>query len=630
MTGDPRQSGSRDRARVAARTRQSILRGGYLLVVLLFLLGASPLSGQPQGTALQPATVQELQKKALAGQEIDGRVVQADTLAAAVHWLNQQPRPAAAPPPELRISNSIVRGKVSASAFLAPPAGLSSAGGEKAPSPPWMRPAARKESISVELVFAGVTFEDDVDLSDATFEESVSFAEVTFARFAAFDRAVFQKSLFFGETTFRFSAGFAETEVPGAAWFWLPTFHGPAMFREANLRKARFQYPRFKDLAEFSKAQLEDLWLEVPVFEDTASFEEADFGHGATFLEVSFQKKAFFNSARTCGPIQFLVSTFGGDALFQNLHGNGCPKEPGSIDFYSTEFKERLQFDRTKLSMLQMSANPIKPGRDLLAEDTSVVGMPPAVFRNRTSFRGIECSVVDLGDAEFRGSVDFTGARISKVFNLKNVIFEQDVNFTDAQFPQGSSPHSGILLQGADFQKGAILEWDQIHATHVVAHGDTWKGLAQALDQAGNVDGHNEAMYRARVLQRSDSQGWDQLADRAERSLWGYGFRPLRLLGWIGFTFVVFTAIYWTQVWPVDQKSFEWERFKSSLVAVLQFSAATAWKISYGYQHARTPLFKFITVLQSTLSKILFLLLFRSLANTSPLLNELISKLIPI
>jgi hypothetical protein len=61
----------------------------------------------------------------------------------------------------------------------------------------------------------------------------------------------------------------------------------------------------------------------------------------------------------------------------------------------------------------------------------------------------------------------------------------------------------------------------------------------------------------------------------------------------------------------------------------LEFSARTAWEFTYGYNNSTNPLFRFITMAESIIAKLLLACFAYALTQSSPLLSELMKKLIP-
>ena len=59
------------------------------------------------------------------------------------------------------------------------------------------------------------------------------------------------------------------------------------------------------------------------------------------------------------------------------------------------------------------------------------------------------------------------------------------------------------------------------------------------------------------------------------------------------------------------------------------FSARTAWELKYGYEHSATPAFRVITLAESILAKLLLAYFAYALTQTSPLLSDLMKKLLP-
>jgi hypothetical protein len=68
-----------------------------------------------------------------------------------------------------------------------------------------------------------------------------------------------------------------------------------------------------------------------------------------------------------------------------------------------------------------------------------------------------------------------------------------------------------------------------------------------------------------------------------------------------------------------------WTRTKLAMM----FSARTAWELTYGYTNSTTPLFHAITITESILAKLLLACFAYALTQASPLLSELMKKLLP-
>ncbi len=60
------------------------------------------------------------------------------------------------------------------------------------------------------------------------------------------------------------------------------------------------------------------------------------------------------------------------------------------------------------------------------------------------------------------------------------------------------------------------------------------------------------------------------------------------------------------------------------------FSARTAWHFGYGPKHARGYFWTAVTLTQMIGFKAMAILLLQAIANTSPLLNQLVARFIPV
>jgi hypothetical protein len=185
-------------------------------------------------------------------------------------------------------------------------------------------------------------------------------------------------------------------------------------------------------------------------------------------------------------------------------------------------------------------------------------------------------------------------------------------------------------LNGVQFSKGVTIDWSQISNSLDSGNVDTLRRIEAAFKQLGDLEGQNEVMYRRRHLEGSQSTGWRRIFNRAELAFWGYGVRPLRLLGWMFALFAVMTIVYWTQTRSLAKGGNRIKNALQRLRFALAFSLRTSWTLGFGFKNARTRLFQTITISHSIAFKILLLLLLQAFANTSPLLNQLVGKLIHI
>ena len=114
--------------------------------------------------------------------------------------------------------------------------------------------------------------------------------------------------------------------------------------------------------------------------------------------------------------------------------------------------------------------------------------------------------------------------------------------------------------------------------------------------------------------------------DVLSKWFWGYGLRPLRVLAWEFILILAFAALYWTQLSVAKGgRKGVIRRLCNSIV----FSARTSWTFTYGYEHSRTMTWQLITVAQSSLAKICLACFLYALSNTSPLLNDLVKRIVP-
>jgi hypothetical protein len=148
--------------------------------------------------------------------------------------------------------------------------------------------------------------------------------------------------------------------------------------------------------------------------------------------------------------------------------------------------------------------------------------------------------------------------------------------------------------------------------------------LRNAFARSGNLKASNEAMYWRRVSERNKA-GYSRLANDASHLFWGYGLRPVRVFAWLIVLNVLFGLAYWSQT--SSEQLGGWSR---RITAVTAFTLRSSWRLTWGFDHARTPVFKAITLVHSVASKILLVCLLHAMSNTSPLLNELLGRVLTL
>lgn len=255
----------------------------------------------------------------------------------------------------------------------------------------------------------------------------------------------------------------------------------------------------------------------------------------------------------------------------------------------------------------------------------------PVSFEKIADFNNLDCNLADLTETEFHDFVDFRHAKFHQAVNFNDTIFLGEVNFNGAEFPKWSgTQQSGIGLEGTRFQQPIRLTWEQI-ADKVRPDGtETWSDLQDEFKRSSNLKGQNEAMYQQELQEGAKATGFARVSNMLDRLYWGYRVRPLKLTGWMMLITLVFAGLYWKHPESVAEENEKprvgwWQRLKFALA----FSLRTSWKFGYGYEHARTKTLKLITIIQSIGFKIMLLSLLTVFSNTSPLLNELLGKLLP-
>jgi hypothetical protein len=246
---------------------------------------------------------------------------------------------------------------------------------------------------------------------------------------------------------------------------------------------------------------------------------------------------------------------------------------------------------------------------------TPVSGTAPTTI-SAVTFDDVTCNFIVLLKARVSGLFDIETAKVKRIVLISSSV--EDFELRSVEFtPYTEAP---ILFRHARIRGRFVADWSEVPALHVASPRD-WQTIADALDRGGQTDQRNEVLYRMEASRQQPTLVGKVRAQFSDR-LWGYGYRPLRITLWIGMIVLISAVVYMSAI-PQRQN-----RGRSVLVAI-QFSLRTAISPTYGYAHA-TGWYRILAVSESIIVKLLALLFVQSLATVSPLLRELVSKLIPL
>lgn len=495
--------------------------------------------------------------------------------------------------------------------------------------------------VSDSLILGGL------QLADTTVNISLKLHENVFTETAIFQRVNFKENVNISGNTFRSVASFKDSTFLEAAEWSTNTFAAFATFEHATFaREVIFYLDHFEGVADFSFVR----------FEGPASFERVEFTRDVEFAGAgvarSFQLNdstisgvAGFRDLRLGESAMFARTVFSKDAFFDSVRGG----QDSKLLFYATTFNGRTYFDGSVIDQISFSSRS-EPGAapgPLPSTPASAAALllerrfyPPTSFQKVAVFRNVQCEHADFTEAEFQDQADFLGMRIGRWASFTGATFRDDVTFLGAVFPdppaEGEQSRRGLAFEGTHFKGRVSLNrrqlfrdrawWQRVTGEDsklVTTSATTWYALEEVFRASGNLYAQNEAYYQRRLLAYADREQVDEsaLSNYLSWAFWGYAVRPLRLIFWITVIFAVFTAVYWSQIAS---------RGVQAIRDAIIFSAKTAWTFRYGYERARTPAFKAITLVQSIGTKVLALCLLHVLSNVSPFLNAVLGKLLPL
>jgi uncharacterized protein YjbI with pentapeptide repeats len=379
--------------------------------------------------------------------------------------------------------------------------------------------------------------------------------------------------------------------------------------------EARF-HGIWKEGAEFTGCDFfGSIWFTVephkPVFFDNCTFHaktlfktRVPLATSLTFRSTKFRQSPRFTGIRMTdqGALEAQECEFAQDAFFNQIEG-------GNLRLRRSHFSGRSDFTSGKFVQLEATR----------MDQQGEIGRP-CVFVGRPTFHKAQAAVADFDHAEFREYADFSNVKFGTA-KFDNAIFEKEADFQLAQF-------GGVLsLKGARFQDTLLFDLKGRLASKNgpspapedasrldVDNPRTFENLEAAFARSGDTENKNDAFYRRKLLENPSA---------FERWFWGYGVRPWRLAGWIVVVYACFTALYVTQVPTV-------ERWWRRLWKAAAFSLRTSWHWNYGPKHSRGWFWKSAATVQMLGFKVMAILLLKAVANTSPLLNDLVSKLYPL
>jgi hypothetical protein len=344
------------------------------------------------------------------------------------------------------------------------------------------------------------------------------------------------------------------------------------------------------------------------------------------------------------------------------------------LTFFKTTFKNGVEFDSASgegLLLMRVSLTGRADFSDARIQRLQFNGSMnvegDAIFR-RSKFDDLRFALV-----VFRKSVDLQGAQITSQFEIRRVSFEGDLHMEDAILPRPSkvltedpSENRHIFaIEDVTFDGGVFADRWQLLAPvawwqpwkecpplfRYVSPSDAdettdfetmaenapteikelrlWREFKHAFQSAGNLDLENYAEYSVRILEERELSGSAKILSVASRLFWGYGVRPLRVALWLAVVILAFAALYWGQLsdyWADEENPI---RQRKRIKNALMFSWKTAWELKYGFENSNGAVFRTLTIVESALGKILIGCFAYSLSHTSPLLNDLVKKLLP-
>lgn len=478
-----------------------------------------------------------------------------------------------------------------------------------------------------EIVFDGVTFADEV-----LFEFS-SFSDLKIEKTKFEGESSFSYAIFFGSFTFKDVQFSDSVDFSNAKFYDTYVVKTDAQSHIINDPfDTDFENCVFSKQTEFNDAQFERmLTVGNSKFERNTAFEGIDFFEGFEIKDTSFEELVSFKESKFGPGAYFTGTTFSGFTIFDDVQPIVAPLDieigpiKNNLSFYAVTFKANASFNGLTMDHLDFSSADYKSKLEYRSMKDR-----PVLFEKAVSFRKMKIARADFEGAEFQDVVDFSYTTFQEEANFKKTTFRENVDCYKTEFPKPrkydtDSKPIGTYFDNTRFLKSIQIEWKQIGEGQLETDDvTTWENFEQAFKTAGNQKGQTETQFKKLYYKREDV--WDNIS----YYFWGFSLRPAWLFGWIVAFNVVFIFLYWTQTKSIAYGLNLWEGSIKRFNFAIKFAWRTSYKLNYGVENSRTPFFKAVTFVHALAMKILLLLLFIAIANISPLLKEILGKILPI
>jgi hypothetical protein len=562
----------------------------------------------------------------------------------------------------MEIDGSVVRGAISIAAKQPPVTKESSSAApedddaidpteDAPPAEPsqWLLvPLIIKDSVvNDRLSLDSVGFACEMDISRSTFLDTVNFNSATFMADVKAEGAVLNAGIEALGVEFKSAAYFGRTKFMGNVEFVpiknrKPIFQGNVDFREAVFnRRASFLGARFLSHMDFRYVQFANL---VSFGNSTLGAAPVNYPFNGSFYMAEFAGLAGFGSAHFKS-LKLFRAIFRAGADFHRATGQ-------SLELLGVAITGPLSFDDAGIDNLTFDGF----GGSMVVDGEAV-------------FRRARFNKLTFNRMAFKKTVDLEEASIRSGLSFRTVSFDGDLHFEDGPFSSVTARQSDdnddddgddgpkqdadtgkatedvkpdITIQDITLNGGLYIDaaqflsrppwwafWREAASNFDSNDPRSWRELTHAFEIAKNIELKNYAEYRLRQLEEAKASFATRVSSVASRWFWGYGLRPLRVAGWFMVVLLVFAWIYWTQLdqYAADRPPASRNLFRAKHALV--FSARTAWELSYGYANSTTRTFQVITTVESMLAKLLIACFAYALTQASPLLSELMKKLLP-
>lgn len=406
-------------------------------------------------------------------------------------------------------------------------------------------------------VFTHAMFSDDTDFSMARFNKSAVFNEVVFSDNINFTQVVFSNSADFRKANFKDAASFKDVHFSGYVSFegasndFREVVAAKTILEQLKNKNSKINYNEIVILGDLDSDNLSlpkiDAERSILEIECLGLSEEAKCVNKSINIKnsiihgnVNFENTVFLfpielDDTTINGDVEFRGAKFNQHAYFRGTQFNNDTNFEGAMfksgaNFWDANFIKNATFTYARFN------------GDALFDGSRYKGNTKFIwsqFEREAWFNNAEfVDNVTFENAYFNSDVYFERTRFNKSANFMKV------NFKDDAFFEGSQFNRSLNLSRANYNR-LFLPWGSVDQKQLSASDeDAYLALMRNYANLGWFEESNYCYYEFRNKCREYNHGIEKITDTLQWIFYGYGVKPLRTLGLMMFSVLVFGLLF--------------------------------------------------------------------------------------